>query len=86
LQSRYISVVIGGIQLPTNLGDDYRKWFAAIYPRVAQETKSILIPFILSGVGGDPKLNLPDGIHPNASGQVIVAENVYINILPLLQK
>lgn len=74
LQSRAILTVIGGMQIPTNLGDEYRKQFASIYPRVALDTKSVLIPFILSGVAAIPNLNLPDGIHPNASGQVLLSQ------------
>jgi acyl-CoA thioesterase I len=86
LQSRHIYTIIGGMQIPSNLGVEYRKWFADIYARVATETKSVLVPFILSGVGGVPSLNLPDGIHPNASGQVLVAENVVPFVLDLLKK
>jgi acyl-CoA thioesterase I len=74
------------MQIPSNLGFEYRREFADIYPRVAGETKSVLVPFILSGVGGVPSLNLPDGIHPNASGQVLVAENVVPFLLNLLKK
>lgn len=77
LQDRSITTIVGWMQIPTNLGESYRDAFANIYPRIADQTKSILIPFILSGVAGIPELNLSDGIHPNASGQVIVAENVF---------
>jgi acyl-CoA thioesterase-1 len=76
LQSRGLLTIIGGMQIPTNLGDRYRADFAAIYPRVARETDSLIIPFILSWVAGNPELNLPDGIHPNETGQVIVADEV----------
>lgn len=76
LQDRGLSVIVGGMQLPTNLWTSYRSDFAAVYPRVASGTDSSLIPFILTGVGWVPELNLSDGIHPNASGQVIVAQTV----------
>lgn len=69
-------MVIGGMQIPTNLGEKYRSDFAAVYPSVARETQSQIIPFILSGVAGNPSLNLPDGIHPNETGQIIVADTV----------
>jgi acyl-CoA thioesterase-1 len=36
-----------------------------------------LVPYLLKGVAGNPSLNLPDGIHPNAAGQKILAENVW---------
>ncbi len=76
LQDRGLSVIVGGMQLPTNLWTSYRSDFAAVYPRVASGSNSELIPFILTGVGWVPELNLSDGIHPNASGQVIVAQTV----------
>lgn len=89
LQSRYIKTIIGGLQIPTNLGLDYRTAFADVYPRVAQETESVLLPFLLSGVAGIPNLNLPDGIHPNASGHMIIADwvlSMLISNVKLLYK
>jgi len=76
LQWRGFKTIIGGMQIPTNLGDTYRADFAAVYPRVARETHSLIIPFILSWVAGNPELNLADGIHPNETGQSIVADEV----------
>ena len=76
LQARGIRTVIWGMQIPTNLWDTYRNDFMKLYPDVASATNAILIPFILSGVGWVPSLNLEDGIHPNAAGQKIVAQTV----------
>jgi acyl-CoA thioesterase-1 len=45
-----------------------------------------LIPYFLAGVGGDPSLNLPDRIHPNAAGQRVLAETVWRALEPLLRK
>ena len=64
------------MQIPTNLGESYRLAFSSLYPVLAQETDSLLIPFILTGVAGIPELNLSDGIHPNATGQTVVAQTV----------
>ena len=64
------------MQIPTNLGESYRTEFSSLYPTIAQETNSILIPFILSWVAGIPELNLADGIHPNTTGQAIIAQTV----------
>lgn len=70
-------VVIAGMQVPTNLGKDYTERFRTMFPKIAEETGSYLIPFLLEGVGGVPELNLPDGKHPTAEGHVILAENVW---------
>lgn len=70
-------LIVAGMMAPPNLGDTYTKAFEAIYPELAKKNKANLIPFLLEGVGGEPALNLPDGIHPNVEGQKIVAENVW---------
>jgi acyl-CoA thioesterase-1 len=75
-------VVLLGMLIPPNYGPEYVESFRAIYPRLAKETGVELVPFLLEGVGGDPRLNQPDGIHPTAEGHRIVAQNV----LPHLRK
>ena len=77
-------VVIAGMEMPTSMGADYIASFRVIFPELAKKNGSTLIPFLLEGVGGDPKLNLPDGVHPTAEGHAIVAETVWKVIRPLL--
>ncbi|MEO8822301.1 MAG: arylesterase [Ginsengibacter sp.] len=72
-----VKIILEGIQIPPNMGADYTTKFKKIYPRLASENKIQLIPFLLEGVGGDPKLNQRDGIHPTAEGHKIVAETVW---------
>ncbi len=79
-----IKVVIAGMQLPTNLGPEYTRDFAAIFPEVARARGAGLIPFLLDRVGGVTNLNQADGIHPNAAGHQIVAETVWRALQPLL--
>ncbi|MDQ7040510.1 MAG: arylesterase, partial [Rhodothermus sp.] len=79
VRTRYpdADIILAGMQLPPNLGPDYTAAFRAIYPALARANKAHLIPFLLEGVGGVPELNQPDGIHPTAEGQRIIAENVW---------
>ena len=77
-------IVIAGMEMPTSMGADYTTSFRAIYPDLAKKNDATLIPFLLEGVGGDPKLNLPDGVHPTAEGHARVAETVWKIIRPLL--
>lgn len=77
-------IFLAGMQIPPNLGQDYTSEFKALYPKVAEEMNVELIPFLLEGVGGDPKLNLSDGIHPNAKGHQLVAETVWEYLAPIL--
>jgi len=77
LKEADIEVVLAGMQMLQNLGPDYTKQFAAVYPGVAEEQGVILIPFFLKQVAGTPSLNLPDFIHPTPEGHRIVAHTVY---------
>ncbi|MGY6521654.1 MAG: arylesterase [Mongoliitalea sp.] len=77
-------LILAGMQIPPNMGPEYTQRFAEIYPEVAQEEQVYLIPFLLEGVAGDPDLNLPDGIHPTAEGQKIVAATVWTHLKGLL--
>lgn len=77
-------IVITGMMVPPNMGTDYTTQFKAIFPELAKKNKATLLPFLLEGVAGDEKLNLPDGIHPNIEGHKIVAKTVTKTISPLL--
>ena len=73
-----VKIVLAGMQIPPNMGQEYTSEFKKIYPELATKNDVALIPFLLQGVGGDPKLNQDDGIHPNKTGEKIVAENVWV--------
>lgn len=79
-----IKIVIAGMRMPDNMGPDYTTAFQAIFPKVAEAEKVELVPFLLDGVGGDPKLNQEDRIHPTAEGQKVIAEHVWVGLKPLL--
>ena len=66
------------------MGEEYTSRFRVIYPELAEEKNTALIPFLLKDVGGIAELNLPDGIHPTAEGHQIVAETVWEVLQPLL--
>ena len=80
-----MEIILAGMQVPPNLGTDYTKEFANIYPDLAKENNLPLIPFILEKVGGRPELNLPDGIHPTAEGHKLVAETVWETLYPIIR-
>ena len=54
--------------------------------RIARELNVPLVPFVLEGVGGDARLNQPDGIHPTAEGHQVLTRNVLPHLRPLIQK
>ena len=77
-------VLILGMQLPPNYGVRYTTAFADVFPKVANETGSALVPFMLEGVGGVPGLMQSDGIHPTAEAQPRLLDNVWPTLKPLL--
>lgn len=70
-------LVLAGMQIPPNMGQDYTNEFRKIYPELAKKNDMALIPFLLKDVGGEARLNQQDGIHPTAEGHQIVAGNVW---------
>lgn len=79
-----VKIVIAGMMVPPNIGQEYTEKFRAIFPALAKKNNAALIPFLLQDVAGNEKLNLADGIHPNVEGHKIVAANVLKVLEPLL--
>jgi acyl-CoA thioesterase I len=77
-------IILAGMQIPPNMGQEYTEEFKSIYPEVAAEKNVTLIPFLLENVGGIPELNLPDGIHPTEEGHKIVFETIWPYIESLI--
>ena len=86
LRTAGAEVVLAGMTLPRNYGPDYIAAFDRIYVDVAQEFRLVRIPFLLDGVGGNPALMQPDGIHPNVVGAELVAKTAMKYLDPVLAK
>jgi acyl-CoA thioesterase-1 len=83
-----VSVLLAGMEAPTNLGEDYRTNFRNTFQELALEYRGRIrfVPFLLEGVAGMPALNQADGIHPNAEGAQKVAELLYPSIRDLVDE
>ncbi len=77
-------IILAGMRVPQSMGSTYSSAFHDIFTQLAHSNDISLIPFLLDGVGGDPSLNQPDGIHPNYTGEKIVTETVWQALRPLL--
>ncbi|GAB2612403.1 arylesterase [Belliella aquatica] len=88
VKSKYpeTKILLAGMQIPPNMGQEYTSDFQKLYPQIAQEEDVELIPFLLEGVAGDPDLNLPDRIHPTEEGHQIVFENIWPFIETMLER
>ena len=79
-----VQIIVAGMQMPQNMGEEYTREFRAVFAAVAKEKQTKLIPFLLEGVGGKPDLNLPDRIHPNSQGHKVIAATVWVVLEPML--
>ncbi len=86
VKSKYpeAKLILAGMQIPPNMGQQYATEFRNIFSDLATKNNTILIPFLLEGVGGERLLNQEDGIHPTADGHKVLAENVWRELRPLL--
>jgi len=83
-KEKNVQVVLAGMLIPTNYGEEYRNKFEKLFIQISKKYKIPLIPFLLEGVAGKANLNLPDGIHPNSKGHEIMAETMIKHLEPLL--
>jgi len=84
-QSAGAKVLLIGMQVPPNYGQEYSNRFAAIFTTVAKANKTALVPFLLKDVADAPdslRLFQADRIHPREEAHPTLLANVW----PELQK
>jgi acyl-CoA thioesterase-1 len=77
-------VLLLGMEIPPNYGSRYTLQFRDSFARVADETGSALVPFMLEGIATQSALMQADGIHPRPEAQNLLLENVWPALEPLL--
>ena len=75
-------VLLFGMQIPPNYGQDYTKQFQDLFPKLARQEQIELLPFFLKGVASDLNLFQADRIHPNEKAQTILFKNVWGAMAP----
>ena len=85
LKEKNVTVLLGGMQMARNLGQEYISAFENNYSLVAQEENVDLIPFFLTGVAANPDLNQTDGIHPTAEGYRVVVDHIYPYVVEAIE-
>ena len=79
-----VTLVIVGMQFPLPSSEaDYMTTFGKMFGELAEKNHAALVPYLLDGVAGNPELNLPDRVHPNAAGHKILLENVWRVLEPI---
>jgi acyl-CoA thioesterase-1 len=85
VQRRNIRILLCGMEAPPVRSVQYSLEFHQVFPDLAQQYNLPLMPFLLTGVFGNPDLNLLDGLHPNAAGHRVIADNMWPYLEPLLR-
>lgn len=81
-------VLLIGMQVPPNYGQDHAARFAALFASVAKSNQAALVPFLLKNVADLPDstaLFQRDRIHPREEAQPIMLDNVWPELKKLLQ-
>ena len=76
-----IPSMLAGMKTPPNYGPEYSLSFSKVFEELSHEREVPLIPFLLEGVGGNPKMNLPDQIHPNPLGHQTLCRTVFQSLV-----
>ncbi|WP_223789761.1 arylesterase [Marinicella meishanensis] len=82
IQNSGSEVVLAGMQIYDNLGQEYVVGFKDLYPQLAEAHDLTLIPFFLEHVAGEAQFNQNDLIHPTQAGYAIIVER---NVLPVVK-
>ncbi|MEO7659705.1 MAG: arylesterase [Pyrinomonadaceae bacterium] len=83
-KGKNIKVLLCGMLAPPTMGAEYQRDFMMAFPDLASDNKVSFLPFLLDNVATIKELNQADGIHPNAAGAKIMADNVYRALKPML--
>ncbi len=78
IQTRGALVIIGGVDAPV-----WGRGFEEGYRQVSKETGAVLIPDVMKGIMGNPRL-MHDAIHPNDSGYAVMAQYFHEAMKPYL--
>ena len=79
-------VIFLSMEIPPNYGSRYTHLFRESFGVVAEETGSVLGPFMLEGVATEPSLMQADGIHPTVEAQPALLNNVWPTLQSLLDE
>jgi acyl-CoA thioesterase-1 len=86
LENAHIKILLAGITLPPNYGQEYIQQFELVFRDLAQKHHTAFVPMIYKDLIHVPGTIQPDGIHPTAKGSEIIAKTLLPVLEPLLRK
>ena len=85
-----VEVMIAGMTLPPNYGQDFIRSFEAAFRDVAQKHHAQYVPSffqpIIEQIESRPELMQRDGIHPAPAGHELLADHLFRYLRPMLRK
>jgi acyl-CoA thioesterase I len=84
-QTQGARVLLLGVKMPPNYGEDYTKAFEAAFRDVAKVHRTALVPFLMEDFAEKPEFFLPDRIHPTEAAQPLMLERVWPALRTLLK-
>lgn len=79
-------LLVAGMRAPLNMPPAYREVFDRVFPELATKHGALLYPFFLEKIALQPKLNLPDGIHPTAEGVALIVADILPKVEDLIAR
>jgi acyl-CoA thioesterase-1 len=83
-KAKNLKVLLCGMFAPPTMGQQYSRDFTMAFPDLASDNKVGFLPFLLENIATKKELNQGDGIHPNAAGEIIMTDNIYKALKPML--
>ena len=78
-------VLLIGMKMPPNYGEDYNRAFETIFSELSREFKTGLVPFLFEPIAEKRTYFQPDNLHPTASAQPLLLETVWRALGPMLK-
>lgn len=85
-KAKGVEVLFCGMLAPPSVGEEYQREYLNAFADLATKHGVRFVPFLLENVALNKDLNQADGIHPNAKGTVIMTDNIYNELRPMLEK
>jgi acyl-CoA thioesterase I len=86
LQNAHVKILLAGITLPPQYGQDYIHSFEQMFRTLAASHHVALIPMLYVNLVQVPETIQNDGIHPTAKGSAIIANTIFPVLKPMLRK
>lgn len=84
-QAAGAKVVLAEMRIPPNYGRSYTEQFNGTYSALGARYEGVvLLPFLLQDIALQPGLMMDDGIHPTATAQPLILDQVWAVLEPML--